>query len=240
MSSLTRLTQKLRSAAARIIQKSWKANKQRRAIRNLAALVVCTAAKGWLLRARAFRERVEGFTHRRAAKKIQRAFRSCHKELFYLRKRVRRVVRRFVPGGSLTCPITRADIADPVLNLCDGNLYDTAALMQWESLGNRTCPTTRKPLMYTSISSLCGRYERMAGEAAEALRKLQVVRGLYNTSQMIRQEEKDRCRVVMTKFLNGESENDKWECRFCNYTSPPPNHQHFMKACKQHFDAKHA
>ena len=109
-------------------------------------------------------------------------------------------MHRFVPGGSLTCPITRADIANPVLNLCDGNLYDTAALMQCESLGTRTCPTTRKPLAYTSLSSLCERYNKMATEAAEALQKLQVYRSLYNRSQKTREEEKDLCRVVVTNF----------------------------------------
>lgn len=74
--------------------------------------------------------------------KIQRAYLNCHKELFSLRKRIRYVIKRLVPGGGITCPITLELIKHPLF--CNGKLYEREAIKKWLET-THTCPLTREP-----------------------------------------------------------------------------------------------
>lgn len=78
-----------------------------------------------------------------ACKKIQRAFRLCHKELFYLRKHTK-YLAKFVVGGEIICPISLETIKRPVL--CNGHLYEKSNLEKWFET-NKECPLTRKNLV---------------------------------------------------------------------------------------------
>ena len=74
-----------------------------------------------------------------ASIKIQAAFRSCHKELFYLRKH-KRYIQKFVVGREITCPIGLETIKTPVL--WNGHLYEKENLTKWCEK-NGQCPLTR-------------------------------------------------------------------------------------------------
>lgn len=92
-----------------------------------------------------------------AAKKIQAGFRACNRTAFALRKTLKLTTTKYVPGQSFSCPITRVPIADPVLNVCDGKLYEKQALDAW-MFRSDVCPTTRRqPLEYVPLDSISSR-----------------------------------------------------------------------------------
>ena len=78
-----------------------------------------------------------------ASRKIQKAYRSCHKELFYLRKHTK-YLAKFVVGGEIICPISLETIKRPVL--CNGHLYEKRNLEKWFQT-HKECPLTRKNLV---------------------------------------------------------------------------------------------
>ena len=75
-----------------------------------------------------------------ASKKIQKAFRNCNKELFYLRKH-KHYCEQFIFGGEILCPIGLTTIKKAVL--FHGHLYEHENLIRWLK-NNPVCPLTKK------------------------------------------------------------------------------------------------
>lgn len=82
---------------------------------------------------------------------IQRMYRKCHQPFFRLKKKVNllthrlKQMKKYIPGGEITCPIGLHTISDPVFNPCDGKLYERKYLLA-ALVNKQSCPTTRKPL----------------------------------------------------------------------------------------------
>ena len=138
--------------------------------------------------------------------RIQRAYRGCNRVVFSLRKRNKYIVERFVPGKSLVCPITSDTISSPVINMCDGRLYEASALTKWRKTKN-TCPTTRKsPLKYVSVHKVNVHIDGLQKQIVDLRKEVENLRSLDKSA-----------------FFSHNRTH--WQCKLCNWRvkrkSPP-------------------
>lgn len=219
---LAQLTRHLKTAAATIIQRAYTQSDihlRHRAckciqklVRARVSIVICQKKK------------ITEFRQRRSATRIQRTFRACNRELFGLRKQIKWVTARCVPGGSLDCPITRMPIVHPVINICDGRLYEEEALAQWQQRSD-FCPTTRrKSLELIPVNQI---------SECLYLQKLEnghLVKQLENCFLMLHSFET----ILLPNFSAGS--NGEWSCMHCSYHTGEPNK---ARLCIQHYRNSH-
>ena len=112
--------------------------------------------------------------------KIQRAFRSCHKELFYLRKH-QQYIKKFVVGHEITCAIGFETIKKPVL--WNGHLYEKKNLAEWCKI-EKKCPFTRKknrPIIdYLKLSQFIEQQWALKEMLKKKIKKLKKTNAMQN------------------------------------------------------------
>ena len=218
--SLNAIKFRLRSTAAGIIQRNWckayakiKATRIKYGIMFEAARDIQAIVRGNLTR-KNFNERLH------AVIKLQQVFRKCDKEKFSLRKRNAWLLRRCVPGGSDECPVTLQTIQTPVLNICDGKLYEKSSLLRLMQTETPRCPTTRRPLEWCPVQKISQRFQ--------------------NLQDRILKLEKNLCAAdwfaIGTNF--SYESNDELKCIHCKYKAQSYV-QNRYQACRAHLRDKH-
>lgn len=141
---------------------------------------------------------------KKSAKIIQRVFRARNKSAFALRKRLHCVIQKLVPGQSVMCPILMKLIHNPVLNFCDGKVYERWALEGWANVNN-TCPTTRKPLQFIGLNKIIKLVHAMGYKLKEAYKQIEYYSKLTNKIQGLHQREVD----MLEKIISNQKQENK-------------------------------
>ena len=95
-----------------------------------------------------------------------------------------------MPGQSVMCPILLKLIRNPVLNICDGKVYERWALEEWAN-ENNTCPTTRKPLLFIGLERIAQTLELQQLQLKEAYHQFSNLSANLERIQYLHQKEVD-------------------------------------------------